>query len=171
MPPSKAIKDATNIRPGSSSAELLPFYHFSVTHPAPTHRSKWVRNCGISEIRMNVVVVQEVNAPKGVKPIQWVLLTSLPVNTFEDAWQVVEDYENRWLVEEYHKVIKSACSVELHALQTAERLEPLIGLISVIGTRLFQLKLIGRSQPEARAATHVPSSWLKCIKLARPNCR
>lgn len=178
MPLSKAIKDARTL--GSYELSLrsregvaartakLELRTVSVTYPAPSHRSKWVRNCGISEIRMNVVVVQEVNAPKGVKPIQWVLLTSLPVNTFEDAWQVVEDYENRWLVEEYHKVIKSACSVEQHALQTAERLEPLIGLISVIGTRLFQLKLIGRSQPEARATTHVPASWLKCLKLARP---
>ncbi len=97
-----------------------------------------------------------------------VLLTSLPINSFEDAWQVVEDYEHRWLIEEYHKVIKSACSIESHALRTADRLEPLIGMISVLGTRLFQLKLIGRNQPNAKAVTHVPASWLKCLKLARP---
>ena len=120
---------------------------------------------------MNVVVVQEIGAPKGVTPIYWVLLTSLPVNTFDDAWQVIEDYENRWLIEEYHKVLKTGCSIELHALRTADRLEPLIGLISVIGIRLFQLKLIGRSQPEAKAATHVPSSWLKCLKLVRPTLK
>lgn len=178
MPLSKAIEDARTL--GSYELSLrsregvaartakLELRTVSVTYPAPSHRSQWVRSCGISEIRMNVVIVQEVNAPKGVQPIQWVLLTSLPVNSFEDAWQVVEDYENRWLVEEYHKVIKSACSVEQHALRTAERLEPLIGVISVIGTRLFQLKLIGRHQPEARAATHVPVSWLKCLKLVRP---
>jgi hypothetical protein len=84
---------------------------------------------------------------------------------------VIEDYENRWLVEEYHKVLKTGCSVELHALRTADRLEPLIGLISIIGIRLFQLKLIGRSQPDAKAATHVPSSWLTCLKLARPKLK
>jgi hypothetical protein len=139
-----------------------------VNYPPPKLHSKWVKQCGIKQLTMNVVVVQEVDAPKGVKPICWVLLTSLPVNTFEDAWQIVEDYENRWLVEEYHKVIKSACSIELHALRTAERLEPLIALISVIGMRLFQLKLIGRSQPDAKAATHIPASWLKCMNLARP---
>ena len=85
------------------------------------------------------------DAPPGVKPICWVLLTSLAVATFDDAWQVVEDYENRWLVEEYHKVMKSGCSLEMHALRSADRLEPLIGLISVIGVRLIQLKLIGRN--------------------------
>ena len=61
---------------------------------------------------MQVVVIEEVDAPKGVKPIRWVLLTSLPVKSFEDAWQIIEDYEHRWLIEEYHKVIKSGCSIE-----------------------------------------------------------
>lgn len=142
-----------------------------VTFPRPRHHSPWVKQCGIDELTMNVVVVQEVDAPAGVTPIRWVLMTSLPVETFEDAWQVIEDYENRWLVEEYHKVLKTGCSVELHALRTADRLEPLIGLISVLGTRLFQLKLIGRSQREAKASTHVPSSWLKCLKLVRPKLK
>lgn len=139
-----------------------------VTVPRPIHHSQWVKECGISKLEMNVVMVKEVDTPKGVTPIGWVLLTSLAVKTFADAWQVIEDYENRWLVEEYHKILKTGCSVELHALRTAERLEPLIGLISVIGIRLFQLKLIGRNQPEAKAATHVPASWLKCLKLTKP---
>lgn len=142
-----------------------------VTFPRPRHHSKWVKQCGIAELTMNVVVVEETNAPKGVSAIGWVLLTSLSVETFDDAWQVIEDYENRWLVEEYHKVLKTGCSVEMHALRTADRLEPLIGLISVIGIRLFQLKLIGRSQTDAKARTHVPSAWLKCLKLARPKVK
>lgn len=142
-----------------------------VTFPRPRHHSPWVKQCGIDELEMNVVLVQEVNATAGATPIRWVLLTSLAVETFEDAWQVIEDYENRWLVEEYHKVLKTGCRVEVHALRTADRLEPLIGLISVIGTRLLQLKLIGRSQREAKASTHVPSSWLKCLKLARPKVK
>jgi hypothetical protein len=142
-----------------------------VTFPRPRHHSKWVKQCGIRELTMQVVVVQEVNALVGVTPIRWVLLTSLAVETFEEAWQVIEDYENRWLVEEYHKVLKTGCSLERHALRTADRLEPLIGVISVIGTRLFQLKLVGRSQKAAKAKTHVPSCWLKCLKLARPKLK
>jgi hypothetical protein len=159
-------------RPGVKARKAqLEVSTVKVTFPMPRHRSEWVKQCGIRKLTMNVVIVQEINAPKGVTPIHWILLTSLPVDTFEDAWQVIEDYENRWLIEEYHKVLKTGCSVELHALRTAGRLEPLIGLISVIGTRLFQLKLLGRSQQEAKAVTHVPSSWLKCLKLARPKLR
>ena len=142
-----------------------------VTLPMPRHHSKWVKKCGIEKLTVNVVVVQESNAPKGATEISWILLTSLPVKSFDHAWQVIEDYENRWLVEEYHKVLKTGCSVEMHALRTADRLEPLIGLISVIGVRLFQLKLLGRSQKEATARTHIPSTWLKCLKLARPKIK
>lgn len=142
-----------------------------VTFPRPGRVSKWVKQCGIDQLATNVVVVQEVDAPPGVKPIRWILLTSLPVATFEDCWQVIEDYENRWLIEEYHKVLKTGCSVENHALRTAARLEALTGVITVLSTRLLQLKLIGRSQREAKAQTHVPSSWLTCMKLARPKLR
>ena len=143
----------------------------SVTFVPPAHKSPYVKQCGISEIKMQVVVVEEVDSPKGVKPIRWVLLTSLPVKSFADAWQIIEDYEHRWLIEEYHKVIKSGCSIEKHALRTGDRLEPLIGLISVIGTRLFELKLLGRNETETKARGHVPSSWLKCISLLRPDLK
>jgi len=61
--------------------------------------------------------------------------------------------------------------MEGHALRTADRLEPLIALVSVIGTRLIQLKLVGRNQKDAKAKTHVPSSWLRCMKLARPKVK
>lgn len=143
-----------------------------VTLPKPQHRSPWLRQCDISELTMNVVIVQESkNPPQGASPVHWVLLTSLPVETFDDAWQVIDDYEHRWLIEEYHKVIKTGCNIEGPALRTADRLEPLIGLISVIGIRLFQMKLLGRSQREAKAKTHVPASWLKCLKLIRPKLK
>lgn len=139
-----------------------------VTFPKPQHRSPWLRACDIAELTMNVVIVQEVQPPAGVTPVQWVLLTSLPVESFDEAWQVIDDYEHRWLIEEYHKVIKSGCNIEGPALRTAGRLAPLIALISVIGIRLFQMKLLGRSQRTAPAKTHVPGSWLTCLQLARP---
>lgn len=181
LPLSEAIQEARVLgryelslraRPGvAARTAQLELSVVRVTYPRPSQTSPWVKKCGIKELTMNVVIVQEVNAPQGVTPIRWVLLTSLPVVTFEDAWQIVGDYENRWLVEEYHKVMKSGCSLEMHALRMAERLEPLIALISVIGVRLFQMKLIGRSQPDAKAVTHIPASWLRCLKLARPKTK
>ena len=181
MPLSKAIDEARLLgsyelqlrsRPGvAARTAKIAVSVVRVNYPRPSQYSKWVKQSGITELPMNVVIVQEVDAPKGVKPIRWVLLTSLRVETFEDAWQVIEDYENRWLVEEYHKVIKTGCSIEIHALRDASRLEPLIALVSVVGVRLFQLKLIGRNQPDAKARSHVPSSWIRALSLARPKVK
>lgn len=142
-----------------------------ITLPVPNLKSPWLKSCGIEAITMNVVVVRETNTPKGKKPVQWVLYTSLPVEDFDQAWQVIEDYEQRWLIEEYHKVLKTGCNVEGHALRTADRIEALIGLISVIGTRLLQLKLIGRSQPDVPASKYVPGHWLRCLQKYRPKLK
>ena len=142
-----------------------------VTFVKPAHRSPWLRACPIERVDMNVVVVEETKAPADAKPIRWILLTSLPVETFEDAWQVIDDYEQRWLIEEYHKVLKTGCGVERHALRSADRLEPLIALLMVVGVRLLRLKLIGRNDQQARAVTHVPKAWLQCLALTRPRLK
>ncbi len=59
--------------------------------------------------------------------------------------------------------------IEEHALRKAERLEPLIGLITVIGTRLLQIKFLGRTDREAKAKTHIPAAWVRTMELLRPN--
>ena len=159
-------------RPGQAARiAKLKVSSTSVTFPRPTRCSKYVKQCGIKEIKTNVVMVEEVNAPKGVEPIRWILLTSLPINTFNQAWQVIDDYETRWTIEEYHKVIKTGCNIEGHALRTAERLEALIGLISIVGVRLLSLKTQARNAPESAASRRVPSMWLKALKAMRPKLK
>lgn len=139
-----------------------------VTLPRPRVTSKYVKNSGIKSIQTNVVVVQEVDAPKGVKPIRWILFTSLDVSMFEQAWQIIEAYETRWLIEEYHKVIKTGCSLERHSLRTRDRLEALTGLITVVGVRLLQLKTISNSEPKVKARNRVPSMWLNALTALKP---
>jgi len=63
---------------------------------------------GDDPLPLYAVLVTEVHPPKGEKPIEWLLLTNEPVETFEDAWRVTGWYECRWVVEEYHKVATSA---------------------------------------------------------------
>jgi hypothetical protein len=139
--------------------------------PAPAHQSPYVKSRHVSSITMWVVEVREVDAPKGVKPIAWVLYTSLSVATFEDAWVIIEYYEARWLVEEYHKALKTGCRVTKRGLRRAERLEPMVGLMSVVAVRLLQLKSVARSDPERPARKVVPRLWLVMLKAARKNLR
>jgi hypothetical protein len=136
--------------------------------PQPQHVSPWVRSLKQAPIAMNVIEVVEVDAPQGVTPIRWVLFTSLPVATFDDAWTVIGYYELRWLVEEYHKAIKTGCATESRQLKAAGRLEALVGLTSVIAIRLLQLKSLARTNPEVPAQRVVPRVWLRMLKLARP---
>ena len=78
-------------------------------------------------------------------------------------------YELRWLIEEYHKALKTGCRTESRQLKTAGRLEAFVGLTSVVAIRLLQLKSLARTKPEVPAQRVVPSVWLKMLKLARKN--
>lgn len=137
--------------------------------PRPRFVSPYVKRSGPASIPMHVVWVREVDPPKGVEPIEWVLYTSLPVQTFEDAWQVVEYYESRWLIEEYHKALKTGCAVTRHELRTAKRLEALVGLLTVVAVRLLSLKSAARTEANRPAAQVVPALWLQMLKAARKN--
>lgn len=139
----------------------------SLQMPVPHHKSPRVRELAPQPIAMNVVYVVEVDPPAGVEPICWVLLTSLPVDTFEQAWTVIEYYEARWLVEEYHKALKTGCRVENRQLKTAGRLEAMLGLLSVEAVRLLQLKSLARTAPHVPAQRVVPRVWLQMLKAAR----
>jgi hypothetical protein len=139
----------------------------SIKMPVPHHKSPWVRELDPQPIAMNVVHVFEVDAPADVEPICWVLLTSLPVKTFAQAWIVIEYYEARWLVEEYHKALKTGCRVTDRQLKTAGRLEAMVGLMSVAAVRLLRLKSLARTSPEIPAQRVVPRVWLQMLKAAR----
>lgn len=139
--------------------------------PAPRHPSPYVKALRPEPIPMSVVWVREVSVSKGVKPIEWALYTSLRVETFEDAWKIVEYYECRWLIEEYHKALKTGCSVERRLLRHADRLEAMVGLMAVVAVRLLQLKSVARNDPDRPARKVVPPLWLEMLKAARQNLR
>lgn len=134
-----------------------------VMMPAPTQRSPWLRDLGITRITMNVVEVREVAPPKGVKPLRWVLLTSLPVASFHQAWTVIEYYEKRPIVEEFHKALKTGCRVEERQYETSDRLEAITALLSVTAIRLLQLRSASRKTPERPAKDVVPRQWITVL--------
>jgi hypothetical protein len=155
-------------RPGQAAREArIEVRVGRIKIPRPRHVSPWVRKLDQPPIAMNVIEVVEVDAPAGVTPIRWVLFTSLPVETFDDAWAVIGYYEMRWLVEEYHKALKTGCRTEFRQLKTAGRLEALVGLTSVVAVRLLQLKSLARVAPDVPAQRVVPRVWLQMLKLAR----
>jgi len=100
-------------------------------------------------ILLTAILVTEVNAPEGVEPLEWLLLTTLSVETFQQAAQCVIWYRFRWLIERYHFVLKSGCHLEKLQLETAERLERALALYCIVAWRLLHLTYLARVTPDA----------------------
>src|SRR6266849_935563 len=98
-----------------------------------------------------VMRVWEENAPEGEEPLEWLLLTSVPTTTLEQAWERVDWYRHRWLVEDYHQCLKSGCRIEQRQLQTVDSLIRLLGLLSPLAVRLLQVRSCAREDPERPA--------------------
>jgi hypothetical protein len=139
----------------------------AMTMPTPKLKSPLLKRVKPNPIPMHVVWVREVDAPAGVEPIEWVLYTSLLVADLEDAMTVVGYYEKRWLIEEWHKALKTGLQVENRQLKTSHRLEAMMGVMSVAAVRLFQLKAEARTSPERPAADVLPPRYVTMLQAAR----
>ncbi len=116
----------------------------SLEIPVPEGRAE----PGARAIRLSLVHVQETADPEdGAKPLEWLLLTSLPVSDACQAREVVGFYERRWRIEEFFRILKSGCDVETGAHRTRERVERAVALRAVIAWRLSVLALLGRETP------------------------
>jgi len=98
-----------------------------------------------------VIRVWEEKAPEGEEPLEWILLTSVPTTTLQQAWERVDWYRHRWLVEDYHQCLKSGCRMEERQLQTVDGLIRLLGLLSPLAVRLLQVRGCAREDPERPA--------------------
>jgi hypothetical protein len=67
-----------------------------------------------------LVFVEEITDSEDA--INWLLLTSLEVNNLKDAIQIIEFYKHRWIIEEYHKCMKTGFKLEETQLRTLKRL-------------------------------------------------
>ena len=79
----------------------------------------WGKERGGPRLRVSVVRVWESDPPPGVEPLEWVLVTSLVVTDAADALQIIAYYEKRWIIEEYHKCLKTGCAMEARQLETS----------------------------------------------------
>jgi len=103
---------------------------------------------GYSEtVRVWAVYVLEREAKD--EPIEWMLLTTVPVENFADAQKRVEWYSGRWGIEVFHRTLKSGCRIKDRQLETADRLETCLGVDMVVAWRVYYLMMLGRETPNA----------------------
>lgn len=105
------------------------------------------------DVWINVVLVREVDPPPEVEPVEWVLLTTLPIATTEDVLRVVDYYAARWPIEVHFRIFKSGCRVEDIQLETAPRLLRCLMLYKIVAWRIQYLTHLGRECPELPCET------------------
>jgi hypothetical protein len=119
----------------------------------------------LPDIEMHAVYVLELDPPDSEESVEWMLLTNLPVMSYEDAYEKVLWYCLRWRIEMYFKVLKSGFRVEACRLGHADRLAKYLTVMSIVAWRLFMITLIARTNPEASCSTLLADREWKVLFL------
>jgi hypothetical protein len=122
----------------------------------------------LADATVNAVLVTEVNPPEDDVPVEWLLLTSLPIDTLEQVRLVVQYYSTRWMVELFFRVLKSGCRVEDRRFEAMERLLPCLAVYLIVAWRVLYLCRLGRSCPEISCeAVFEPAEWKSVYVVVR----
>lgn len=135
----------------------------------PRHRKRE----GLPAVELWAVLVSEREPPADTEPIEWLLLTTVAVNSVEDAIERVQWYACRWGIEVWHRILKSGCRLEARQFATADRLHRCLSLYSVLAWRIFYATMLARAVPEVPCSVLLePEEWqaLYCAthRVAQP---
>ena len=116
------------------------------------------------------VRVWELDKPADVKaPLEWILLTNVAVQSFEQACERLDWYARRWIIEEYHKAMKTGCGIEKMEFTDPARLQPAIALVSIVAVFLLTLRDASRRADanERRACEWIPAEYVMVLSAWR----
>jgi hypothetical protein len=115
---------------------------------------------GLPEVTVNVVWIREVNPPADDMPVEWLLVTTLPIDNAEQVHAIIQYYCVRWMIEVLFRTLKSGCRVEERRLERVERLERSLAVYEIIAWRTLYVCRLGRSCPDLDCeAVFEPSEW------------
>lgn len=102
----------------------------------------------LPSVTVYAVLAKEINSPEGERPIEWMLLTSLPVESLEQAQTVIGWYRCRWEIEIYFRALKSGCKVQELRLESDEGIEKALAIYMIIAWRIHNMTMLARERPE-----------------------
>jgi hypothetical protein len=114
-----------------------------------------------------VIHVKELEPPPGQTALEWILLTNRLTTTRAQAWERVDWYQCRPMIEELHKAQKTGCGMELPQFTTRKALEVTIGLLSVVAVQLLRLRDLARRDDERPASEVVDEPYIEALSLWR----
>jgi len=122
----------------------------------------------LPDVTVNVVLVEEMTPPNGVTPIQWLLVTTLPIDNAEQVQQIVSYYSVRWQIEIYFRTIKSGCRIQDRQFETLDRLLNCLAVYSIIAWKIMYLCRLGRECPDLDCdVVFEPSEWKSVYMTVR----
>ncbi|EQA36220.1 transposase DNA-binding domain protein [Leptospira inadai serovar Lyme str. 10] len=110
-------------------------------------------------IDMYAVSATEINGSSD-ESIQWKFLTTIPIQTSEDAKKIIAYYKSRWGIEVYFKILKSGCMIESTQFKFGNRFKACIAVSAVVAWRVMMLTFLGRNIPGLKASIMFePFEW------------
>jgi hypothetical protein len=111
-------------------------------------RAPYRKGLKLVNVAINAILVREKDGPKDEPPVEWLLLTTLPIDGFEDICAAVGYYCCRWQIEIYFRVLKSGCKVEDLQFEYADRFKPCLALYMIVAWRVMFALMMGRQCPD-----------------------
>jgi hypothetical protein len=102
----------------------------------------------LPDVTINVVLVREPNPPAGEPEVEWILLTSLPIETLDQVRQVIANYCVRWMVEVFFRTLKSGCRVESRRFEHLDHYLPCLAIYLIVTWRTLFVCRLGRELPD-----------------------
>jgi hypothetical protein len=133
-------------------------------------RPPWRPDRKLPAVRVNVVQVREVDPPEGEEAVEWLLITTLPIDTIDNVRTIIQYYTIRWMVEVFFRVLKSGCRVEARRFEYLDRELRFVAVALVVAWRVLMVCRLGRSCPDLDCeAIFEPSEW-KSVYVAVHQC-
>jgi hypothetical protein len=126
------------------------------------------RRKGLGAVKVWAVLAKEIGAPPKEEPLEWMLLTTLRVDTLEQARQCVEYYRLRWGIEQFHRTLKSGCRIEDRRLENRHSWQNCLAIDLVVAWRIEHIKILARQKPEAPPTTAFSEDECRAIQLLFP---
>jgi hypothetical protein len=125
-----------------------------------TLRPPWREGGKLPAVTVNIVLVREPDPPAGETPVEWVLVTTLPIDQIDQVRRVVEYYCVRWNIEILFRTLKSGCRIEQRRFEQVDRITRCMGLYLIVAWRTLFVCRSGRECPDADCETiFEPSEW------------
>lgn len=136
----------------------------SVTLQMRTYASRAVTPLAVNAVWAH----EEGTTPGGEKPLDWLLLTSRPITTFEQVYQIVDGYTQRWRIEDFHRTWKSSvCRVEDMQLRSADAVTVWATMLANVAARVERLRLLARKQPDRPATIELTEHEMRALVLLK----